>query len=328
VSVSDVLKLLNPKAKGKRQGRFITMPNAIETVDLARRFGRLDAVNGLSLQVPAGSIFALIGPNGAGKTTTIKLLMNLLRPTAGSARVLGTDSRRLQPQHLQRIGYVSENQRLPDWMTPAQLFDYCRPLYPGWDDALCRTLQGELGLTSHAPLRTLSRGTRMKAALLSSLAYRPELILLDEPFTGLDPLVREELIRGLLEVASDRARTVLVSSHDIDEVERLADWVGYLDRGRLLFAEPVSSLLERFRLVEVVAPDEAPVMPANPDWLVQGTAGRTLRFVDTQHRGAEAANRIAAAFAGAEIRTSPLALREIFVTIARSAGAPSPVEAS
>ena len=304
------------------------MTNAIETADLARRFGRLEAVNGLSLQVPAGSIFALIGPNGAGKTTTIKLLMNLLRPTAGSARVLGVDSRRLQPQQLQRIGYVSENQRLPDWMTPGELFDYCRPLYPAWDDALCRTLQRELGLTSDAPLRTLSRGTRMKAALLSSLAYRPALILLDEPFTGLDPLVREELIRGLLEVASDRERTVLVSSHDIDEVERLADWVGYLDQGRLLFAEPVSSLLERFRLVEVVPVDGTLAMPANSDWILQGTAGRTLRFVDTHHAAPDAEARIAAAFPGAEVRTSPLALREIFVAIARSSVRSSPVEAS
>jgi len=305
------------------------MTNAIETADLARRFGHLDAVNGLSLQVPAGSIFALIGPNGAGKTTTIKLLMNLLRPTAGSARLLGTDSRRLLPQHLQRIGYVSENQRLPDWMTPGELFDYCRPFYPGWDDALRRTLQGELGLTSDAPLRTLSRGTRMKAALLSSLAYRPDLILLDEPFTGLDPLVREELMRGLLEVASDRARTVFVSSHDIDEVERLADWVGYLDRGRLLFAEPVSTLLERFRLVEVVAPaDGTPPTPANSDWILQATAGRTLRFVDTQHGAPDAEARIAAAFPGAEVRTSPLALREIFVTIARSSVPSPPGEAS
>jgi ABC-2 type transport system ATP-binding protein len=305
------------------------MTIAIETADLARRFGRLEAVNGLNLQVPTGSIFALIGPNGAGKTTTIKLLMNLLRPTAGSARVLGIDSRRLQPQHLQRIGYVSENQQLPDWMTPGELFDYCRPLYPGWDDRLCRTLQDELGLTSDAPLRTLSRGTRMKAALLSSLAYRPDLILLDEPFTGLDPLVREELIRGLLAVASDRARTVLVSSHDIDEVERLADWVGYLDRGRLLFAEPVSSLLERFCLVEVVASaDRSLAMPTNSDWIVQGAAGRTLRFVDTQHVAPGAEARIAAAFPGAEVRTSPLALREIFVTIARSSVPSSPVEAS
>jgi ABC-2 type transport system ATP-binding protein len=292
------------------------MTNAIETADLVRRFRRTDAVNGVSLAVPEGSVFALIGPNGAGKTTTIKMLMNLVRPTRGTASVLGTDSRRLGPRELARIAYVSENQKLPDWMTPAQLFDYCRPLYPTWDDALCRKLQSDLGLTSGAPLRTLSRGTRMKAALLSSLAYRPELVVLDEPFTGLDPLVRDELIQGLLELSGERTWTVLVSSHDIDEVERLADWVGFIDGGRLLFAEPVATVLERFRLVEVIA-ESTPRMPSNADWLLQGTAARTLRFVDTKHRDDGADARIAAAFPGADIRVSPLTLRDIFVALAR-----------
>ena len=215
------------------------MTIAIETFDLTRRFGRTEAVNGLNLQVPAGSIFALLGPNGAGKTTTLKVLMNLVRATRGRATVLGVDSRRLGPREFQRIGYVSENQRLPEWMTPGQLFDYCRPFYPSWDNALQAKLESDLGLTSRAPLRTLSRGTRMKAALLASLAYRPDLVVLDEPFTGLDPLVRDELVRGLLEVSGERPWTVLISSHDIDEVERLADWVGFIKDGRLLFAEPV-----------------------------------------------------------------------------------------
>jgi ABC-2 type transport system ATP-binding protein len=299
------------------------MPIAIETVDLTRRFRRTEAVDSLTLQVPSGSVFALIGPNGAGKTTTIKLLMNLLQPTRGSARVLGVDSRRLGLRELQRIGYVSENQRLPDWMTPRQLLDYCRPFHPTWDDDLRRTLQGKLGLTAETPLRTLSRGTRMKAALLSSLAYRPELVVLDEPFTGLDPLVRDELIRALLEAADDRARTVLVSSHDIEEVERLADWVGFIDRGRLLFAESVSSVLARFQLVEVIASNGlSGSLPADPRWIVQGSAGRTARFVDTDHASPGAMARIAAAFPSAEIQTSPMPLRDIFVTLAaRSAQA-------
>jgi ABC-2 type transport system ATP-binding protein len=209
------------------------MTNAIETADLARRFGRLEAVNGLNLQVPAGSIFALIGPNGAGKTTTIKLLMNLLQPTAGSARVLGIDSRRLQPQHLQRIGYVSENQRLPEWMTPGELFDYCRPLYPGWDDALCRTLQGELGLTADAPLRTLSRGTRMKAALLASLAYRPDLILLDEPFTGLDPIAIGD-IQEIIARLRERGIGILITDHNVRETLSITDRAYILYDGKIL----------------------------------------------------------------------------------------------
>jgi ABC-2 type transport system ATP-binding protein len=302
------------------------MTCAVETVELTRRFGRAEAVSGLHLQVPVGSVFALIGPNGAGKTTTLKLLMNLLRPTRGAATVLGKDSRRLGPAQWERIGYVSENQVLPDWMTPGQLFDYCRPFYPAWDEALRRKLELELALDSRTPLRALSRGTRMKAALLASLAYRPDLVVLDEPFTGLDPVVREELTGGLLEVSGDRPMTAIISSHDIDEVERLADWVGFMREGRLQFAEPVSALLERFRIVEIVPSGGVllPSMPAEPRWLPRGAAGRTLRFIDTAH-DAEAATRISTAFPGSEIRIAPLPLREIFVALARQA-LPLPVE--
>jgi ABC-2 type transport system ATP-binding protein len=295
------------------------MTCAIETRDLTRRFGRTEAVNGLTLQVPAGTVFALLGPNGAGKTTTLKLLMNLLRATRGTATVLDTDTRRLEARHFQRIGYVSENQRLPDWMTPRELFDYCRPFYPAWDEGLRRRLEADLALPSEARLRTLSRGTRMKAALLASLAYRPDLVILDEPFTGLDPLVRDELIRMLLDVSGDRPSTVLISSHDIDEVERLADSVGFMREGRFQFAEPVPALLGRFRLVEVVATGDTPVaLPADPHWLPHGSAGRTLRFVDTRHDRSDAAARIAAAFPGAAIGTFPLSLREIFLILART----------
>jgi ABC-2 type transport system ATP-binding protein len=299
------------------------MTHAIEASGVTRSFGRLDAVHELSLNVPTGSIFALIGPNGAGKTTTIKLLMNLIRPTRGAARVLGTDSRRLGSRDFERIGYVSENQRLPDWMTPDELLDYCRPFYPAWDDGLCRRLQADLGLRAPVPLRRLSRGTRMKAALLASLAYRPELLVLDEPFTGLDPLVRDDLIRALLEVPDGgRAWTVFVSSHDVDEVERLADWIGFMSAGRLVFAEPVSSLLARFRLVEVVATSAtAPRAQPRAEWMPQGSAGRTLRFVDTAHDAPDADARIAAAYPGASVQTLPMSLRDIFVAMARRAAA-------
>jgi ABC-2 type transport system ATP-binding protein len=295
------------------------MRSAVETVGLTRRFGRTGAVNGLTLRVPTGSTFALIGANGAGKTTTLKLLMNLLRPTQGAAHVLGVDSRRLSTRERQRIGYISENQQLPDWMTPNQLLNYCRPFYPTWDDELRENLQRKLGLSAEAPLRALSRGTRMKASLLSSLAYRPELIVLDEPFTGLDPVVRDELVRALLEAADDKPRTVLISSHDIEEVERLADWVGFLERGRLLFAEPVASLLARFRLVEVIASNGATLIaPADRHWTVHGVAGRTLRFVDSNHSAPDAVARICAAFPAAQVRTSPMPLRDIFVALART----------
>jgi ABC-2 type transport system ATP-binding protein len=197
-------------------------------------------------------------------------------------------------------------------MTMAQLVAFCKPLYPGWDERHAAALQASLNLTSGSRIGAFSRGMRMKAALLVSLAYRPDLIVLDEPFSGLDPVVRDELTRTLLAACADHAATVLVSSHDIDEVERLADWIGFIDRGRMVFAEQTASLLTRFRLVEVVS-DQPMTAPARADWLIQGISGRTLRFVDTAHDAPDAEARIAAAFPGAEIRTSALSLREIFV---------------
>jgi ABC-2 type transport system ATP-binding protein len=296
------------------------MANVIETSELTCRFKRLEAVHALDLQVPAGSVFALVGPNGAGKTTLIKMLMNLIGPSSGHASVLGTSTRRLKARDFERIGYVSENQDLPEWMTPGEWLAYVRPFYPTWDERLCATLQRDLGLALDVPLKRLSRGTRMKAALLASLAYRPELVVLDEPFTGLDPLVREELIRALLELPGEQPLTVFISSHDIDEVERLADWIAFLDRGRLLLAEPVASLLGRCRLVEVITPADPPRLPPlAPTWLLQGVAGRTIRFIDTQHDSDDALGRIRSAYPDADVRVGPLSLREIFVGLARHA---------
>ena len=296
------------------------MTSAIQTEGLMRRFGRTDAVRDLTLDVPEGSIFALIGPNGAGKTTTIKVLMNLLRPSAGSARILGTQSTSLGARELRRIGYVSENQRLPGWMSPRELIRFCKPMYDAWDDALAASLMRSLDLNTAAPLRSLSRGTRMKAALLVSLAYRPNLVVLDEPFTGLDPVIRDELIRALLETSGSGRWTVLVSSHDIDEVERLADRVGFLDDGRLAFSESTASLLARFRLIEATTDDSSAAdrLRVQPGWIFQGMAGRRLQFVDTTHNWGDAADRITAALPGAAIRVLPMPLRDIFVVLARS----------
>jgi ABC-2 type transport system ATP-binding protein len=293
--------------------------NIIETTALTRTFRHVEAVRGLDLAVPQGSVFALIGPNGAGKTTTITLLMNLLQPSSGHARVLGVDSRALDVPELQRIGYVSENQALPDWMTTDQFLDYCRPFYPAWDPDLVNDVKRQLGLSSPQKIRALSRGMRMKTALLAALSYRPELLLLDEPFSGLDPLVRDELIHALLHVSNERPWTVVVSSHDVDEVERLCDWVGFMMDGRLILAEPVDTLLRRCRLVEVIATNgKVPSLPANAAWIPQGAAGRTLRFVDTGHLDDDADARLRAAFPGSALSIAPLTLREIFVALART----------
>ncbi len=299
------------------------MNHAIEIEALTCRYRRTRAVDGLTLRVPRGSIYALIGPNGAGKTTTLKTLLNLRAPSAGVARVLGVDSRRLGPAELMRIGYVSENQRLPGHLTVAGLEAFCRPLYPTWDDTFATELRTRFGLDPKARIRTLSRGTRIKAAFLAALAPRPSVLVLDEPFSGLDPVVRDDLTAGLLELADRAEWSVLLTSHEMDDVERLADHVGFLVGGRLALEEPMSALLDRFRRVEVSLPDGAAGPGQRPDaWLGFTVEGRAARFIDSRVSAASP-SEWASAFPGAAIESARMSLRDIFVALTRAAGAPA-----
>lgn len=293
----------------------------IQLQDLRKTFRHTHAVDGLTLTVPEGKVTAFLGPNGAGKTTTIQCLLGLHRPDGGTATVLGCDSRKLGPQQFVSIGYVSENTELPLWMTVASFLDYCRPLYPKWDRAFEQRLLKQFELPLKSKLKELSRGMRMKAALLSSLAYRPGLVVLDEPFSGLDPLVRDEFIRGLLELTEEEGWTVFVSSHDIEEVQRLADRVILLNKGRLALEEDAESLHARFRAVEVVLPDDAHVPARVPEgWLQVEPAGRVARWVETQFKNDdELRARVAQWLPGTtDVVTRPMSLREIFVALARA----------
>lgn len=291
--------------------------NLIETDRLSRRYWRMEAVHDLTFHVPEGSVSALLGPNGAGKTTTLKMLMNLLAPSAGTARVLGVDSRQLGESERQRIGYVSENQKQPLWMTVRQLLDYCRPFYPTWDRDLEAKLLREFDLPEHRKLAQLSRGMLMKAVLLSSLAYRPKLLLLDEPFSGLDPLARHEFINGLIEAAELGEWTVLVSSHDIDDVERLVDRAIVIDGGRLVLQQTTDELAARFRRVEVELDGEAAGSAALPTWWEFERRGARVRFVDSAFSSVATEAACRERFPSARVVAQPMSLREIFVTLAR-----------
>ena len=296
------------------------MNPAIATENLTRRYGRTTAVDGLTLSVPEGSIYAFLGPNGAGKTTTIKMLLNILRPTGGAAQILGVESARLGPSQFSQIGYVSENQRMPEWMTVRQLIEFCRPMYPTWNIALSDKLLRSFDLPPDRKLKSLSRGMKMKAALLTSLAYRPRLLVLDEPFTGLDALVRDEVIGGMLEVTEQEKWTVFISSHDIDDVERLADWVGVLDGGRVYLSESASSLQGRFRRLEAVADDGAR-LPARPpkSWLTPELTPHRVSVVETRYEEGASERQLAQVLPGAEqITASEMTLREIFLALART----------
>ena len=294
------------------------MTSPIRTVGLTRRYRAQLALDGLDLDVPAGSIFGLVGPNGAGKTTAIKILMNLQRASAGTASVLDCESARLGPAQFARIGYVSENQKLPDWMTVEYFMNYLRPFYPTWDDKLAAELIRQFELPRGRKLRHLSHGMRMKAAMASALAFRPELIVLDEPFTGLDPLVRDELIEGLLPRAENT--TVFISSHDLSEIESFASHIGFLDNGRLRFSEEMTSLSARFREIEVTL--ELPLSaspPCPPEWLNAQHSASVFRFVDSQFDAEHSIAEVRRLFGdAAQVAVSPMPLRAIFVTLAKA----------
>jgi ABC-2 type transport system ATP-binding protein len=294
------------------------MNDTIVTRSLTRKFGSTIAIDRVDLSVPQGAIYALVGPNGAGKTSMIKALMNIFRPTAGSAWVLGINTVDLAEKHFDRIGYVSENQEMPDWMTVGEMLDYLRPFYPTWDRALEQTLVHQFDLPLNRKLRHLSRGMRMKAAAASSLAYRPSLIVLDEPFSGLDPLVRDELIESLLERAAET--TIFLSSHDLAEIETFSTHVGYLERGHLLFSEELIALSDRFREITVTFASPAS-LPANPpaSWLQPAAGDHVVSFVHSDYRGESSEREVASAFASiCDMAVTPMTLRSIFLAVAKA----------
>jgi ABC-2 type transport system ATP-binding protein len=294
-------------------------PTMIQVDDLWKKFRRHDALRGLSFTVPQGSAYALIGANGAGKTTTIKVLMNIIEPTRGSATVLNTDSRRIGPRELSRIGYVSENQAMPEKLTVSEYLAYLRSFYASWDGDLEAAILRQLRLPGGRRIGHLSHGMRMKMALACALPFRPELLILDEPFSGLDPLVREEFMEQLLEQAGEM--TVLISSHELSEIDGVATHVAFLDEGKLLFEESMSNLTGRFREVRVTTNEETRFPTGVPShWLDLKVSGNVVSFVDSRFSGEGWDASLDAIFAGAKhIDSQPMPLRSIFVVLARAA---------
>ena len=256
---------------------------AIEARRLTKRFLHHAAVDRIDLAVPRGSAFALIGRNGAGKSTLLQMLLNLTRPTRGDVRVFGKAPSRLSESERARIGYVADGQDLPLWMTVGEFLRFLKPLYRTWDDAFCQRLLAIFDLPLGRKLRHLSRGQRVNAAFIGALAQHPRLLVLDEPFGGLDPAVREELLDALIELMNRDEWTVFVSSHEIDEVERLCDQVAVMDGGRLILTEDKDRLLARCRAVSLHTerkPDSAAL--SEHWWNPEAGEGR-ITFVDSAH---------------------------------------------
>lgn len=287
--------------------------------NLWKSYGRADALRGLNLAVPTGSAFALLGANGAGKTTLIRTIVNMIEPDRGSATVLGVDSRRLGPAQFARIGFVSENQRLPERLTVGEFLAYLRPLYPAWDRALEADLLRQFGLPANRKIRALSHGMKMKLRLTAAMPFRPKLLILDEPLSGLDPLVRDEFIGGMVEQADEV--TILISSHELHEIEGLATHVAFLDSGRLIFQEAIEDLQARVREVHLTLMASAELPAAAPaHWLDLKAVGSMVSFVDTDYSETGFSEKLAANFNGPirSVEIAPIGLRPTFTSIARS----------
>jgi ABC-2 type transport system ATP-binding protein len=283
----------------------------VETRGLTKKFGRFEAVEDLDLRVPEGSVFALIGANGAGKTTAIRLLMNILRADRGHASVLGTSSNRLEPRDFQRIGYISESQKLPEGLSLAHYFEYLRSLYPAWDRALETQLCAQFELPSTRKIRHLSHGMRMKTLLVGALAFRPKLLVLDEPLSGLDTLVRDDVVNGLLQQAADT--TILISSHELAEIESFTTHVAFMQNGRLLLQEAIEDLQSRFREVHVTLSTVKELPDPLPDgWLLPTIAGHRLRFIDARYDGDGPMHQeLTRHFGAVKMGCEPMSLRAI-----------------
>ena len=220
------------------------MPEPVIHVSgLSRRFGAKTALDSVSLAMPGGAVYGLVGINGAGKTTLIKHILGLLEAQSGSVRVFGLDPVADPVAVLSKIGYLSEENDLPGWMRVDELLRYSRAFYPEWDDDYAEELRDRFALDPSARIKTLSKGQKARAGLLVALAYRPALLVLDEPSSGLDPIVRRDILGAVLRTIADEGRTVLFSSHLLDEVEEVADHVTMISGGRVV----VSGALDEIR---------------------------------------------------------------------------------
>lgn len=220
----------------------------IHVSELTRRFGKTTALESVSLTMPRGAVYGLVGANGAGKTTLIKHLLGLLRAESGSVRVFGLDPVADPVGVLSRIGYLSEENDLPGWMRVDELIRYSHAFYAGWDDAYAEELRRTFALDGSARIKTLSKGQKARVGLLTALAHRPELLVLDEPSSGLDPIVRRDIVGAVIRTVADEGRTVLFSSHLLEEVEQVADHVTMISHGRIVLSAPLADIKESHRV--------------------------------------------------------------------------------
>lgn len=231
---------------------------------LTRRFGKKTALNNISLSLPSGRVLGLVGENGAGKTTLIKHIMGLLKAQQGTVRVFGMDPVKDPVGALSRIGYLSEERDLPNWMRVDELMNYTRAFYPDWDASYAEELRQIFKIDESSKIKQLSQGQKARAALITALAYRPPLLLLDEPSSGLDPVVRRDILGAIIRTVADEGRTVLFSSHLLEEVERVADDVAMIHNGKVVMHDSLENIKGRHHLITLRFPETFSEKPDFP----------------------------------------------------------------
>lgn len=289
--------------------------------ELTRRFGAKTALDSVSLSMPRGAVYGLVGANGAGKTTLIKHVLGLLRAQSGSVRVFGLDPVDDPVGVLSRIGYLSEENDLPGWMRVDELIRYSRAFYPAWDDGYAEELRRAFGLDPAARIRNLSKGQRARAGLLIALAYRPELLVLDEPSSGLDPIVRRDILGAVIRTIADEGRMVLFSSHLLEEVEQVADHFTMISRGRIILSAPLDAIRESHRCVTVRFPepqDRPPAVAGVLRW-----EGQDQEWTAVVCGGAGGLEAAIAGWKARIVAERPPSLDELFVALAGEAAAPA-----
>jgi ABC-2 type transport system ATP-binding protein len=291
----------------------------IETADLRKTYDGVEALRGLNLQVPAGSICGFLGRNGAGKTTTIKILMGMARPTSGGARVFGLRADRSEPsvEIRRRTGFVSEDKDLFDAMTVEEIVRFTAAFYPRWRADLEQRYLRQFDLPPGRKVKALSRGMRTKLALLLAFSRGAELLVLDEPTSGLDPVVTEEVLQAIVSHVGSEAMTVFFSSHQIAEVDQIGDRVAIVDRGCVVVAGALEDLRERYCRVQLVFERDAPEPALRAPGVVRmRRAGRVLSVLSSA--GAERILDETRVLNPVSAEVVPVTLKEIFLETVRA----------
>ena len=284
----------------------------IQTRGLTRYFGARPAVYELNLSVPRGCVYALLGGNGSGKTTTIRVLLGLLEPTRGSGSILGYDIRALPPEARARIGYLTEEHQLYGWMTVRDCGEFQSAFYPRWKEKVFQGVIDHFSLKPGMRVKELSRGERAGLCLALTLAPDPELLLLDDPGLGLDPVAHRSLVESMIYLTRQADRTIFFSSHELADVERVADYIAILDRSELRAACALETFRKSVQQVRLRFAGPPPPLPKIPGLLQAIRPAEGLRLNCVRFDGtAEAALR---ALGPSQLEVVPLPLEDAFVS--------------